>query len=95
MKPARSSAYLKWIRTLGCAICPARKGIEAAHGKDAGMSVKGSDFDAIPLCKACHRTGRRAYHGPWKSEQEWAEWWDLDLEALRAGYRERWERSRG
>lgn len=91
MKPPRSSAYLKWIRLLPCCCCGTRKNVEAAHGPNAGMGRKGSDFDALPLCAACHRTGRLSQHGL-GSWERFADVWVLDLEALRRDYRERFER---
>ena len=67
--PDRSSEYLAWIRTLGCAVCSRVSGgstvIEAAHTNalgPRGMSQKASDFSAIPLCSVHHRQAPDSYH---------------------------------
>src|SRR5579862_8878109 len=62
MKPARSAAYLAWIRTQPCLICGRTRWIEAAHTGLRGPAQKSSDYSAIPLCAAHHRTGRDSYH---------------------------------
>lgn len=92
MKPARSKKYLAFLRTMPCAVCGVRKGVEAAHGPVAGMGMKGSDFDAVPLCPGCHRTGRMAQHViGW---ERFAEYWELDLNLIRQDLRARFERTR-
>ena len=67
-KPVRNSAYLRWIRSLPCAVCRTRWQIEAAHTGPHGMGQKSSDLSAIPLCARHHRTGDDSYHtlGPLK-----------------------------
>jgi hypothetical protein len=62
MKPARSAAYLAWIRTQPCVVCGRTRWIEAAHTGLRGLGQKSSDFSAIPLCEVHHRTGRDSYH---------------------------------
>ena len=62
MKPVRNPEYLKWIRTLPCAVCRTRRGVEAAHTGPHGLSQKSSDLSAIPLCARHHRTGLDSYH---------------------------------
>ena len=62
MKPARSSAYLAWIRTQPCVVCGRTRWIEAAHTGLRGLGQKSSDFSAIPLCGAHHRTAKDSYH---------------------------------
>lgn len=68
MKPVRNPVYLKWIRTLPCAVCRATRGVEAAHTGPHGLGQKSSDLSAIPLCGRHHRTGQDSYHklGPRK-----------------------------
>ncbi len=67
--PARSSAYLAWIRTLRCAVCLRPPSeyvrIEAAHTNvlgPRGLGQKSSDFSAIPLCFWHHQGNRDSYH---------------------------------
>ena len=62
MKPVRNSEYLRWIRTLPCAVCRATRGVEAAHTGPHGLGQKSSDLSAIPLCARHHRTGPDSYH---------------------------------
>jgi hypothetical protein len=68
VKPFRNLGYLRWIRTLPCAVCRAARGIEAAHSGPHGLSQKSSDLSAIPLCASHHGTGADSYHrlGPRK-----------------------------
>jgi hypothetical protein len=62
MKPARSAAYLAWIRTQPCVVCGRTGWIEAAHTGLRGLGQKSSDYSAIPLCAVHHRTGKDSYH---------------------------------
>jgi hypothetical protein len=69
--PPRDPAYLAWIRTLACTICGSVWRVEAAHtGGDGGISMKGSDYSCVPLCKYCHTAGGQAYHRIGKREFE-------------------------
>jgi hypothetical protein len=69
-KTARSWRYLAWIRTLPCAVCGAQPS-EAAHtGSDGGMSMKASDYSAIPLCPNCHTMSSDSYHALSRDEFE-------------------------
>ena len=61
-KPVRDAGYLRFIRTLPCACCDSRRGVEASHMGSHGMGQKASDLSAIPLCQLHHRTGPQAYH---------------------------------
>lgn len=61
-KPTRDPGYLRFIRTLPCACCDSRRGIEAAHQGPHGMGQRSSDISAIPLCQKHHRTGSDSYH---------------------------------
>ena len=56
-KPVRDKKYLAWVRTLPCAVCGKPGPSEAAHQRilqGGGMGMKPSDYEAIPLCMACH-----------------------------------------
>ena len=53
--PNRVPAYLAWVRTLPCSVCPARAPSEASHHGPRGIGQKASDLRAIPLCSVCHR----------------------------------------
>jgi len=68
VKPVRNPGYLRWIRTLPCAVCRTTRAVEAAHTGPHGISQKSSDLSAIPLCVRHHRTGDDSYHrlGPRK-----------------------------
>ena len=54
----RNPAYLKWIKTRPCVMCGAISPIDPHHesgiGNSGGMSLKCSDFFAVPLCPICH-----------------------------------------
>lgn len=53
--PERSAEYLRWLKRFPCIACgEARKPRDAAHFGSHGISTKASDFDALPLCRACH-----------------------------------------
>jgi hypothetical protein len=60
-KTARSWRYLAWIRTLPCAVCSVTPS-EAAHTGNAGMSIKASDYSAVPLCSDHHTAAADSYH---------------------------------
>ena len=63
--PQRSPDYLAWIRTLPCVVCGSARLVEAAHTNalgPRGLGQKASDFSAVPLCAAHHRTGVDSYH---------------------------------
>ncbi len=59
-KTPRNQKYLDWLKTQRCAICDrpkyANRDIVAAHQSVSGRgtSIKGSDFEALPLCTFCH-----------------------------------------
>lgn len=80
-QPACSS-YLKWIRTLPCAVCQGVLGkSEAAHThqlEGSGMGRKSPNKSAIPLCIWCHRLNPDSYHAL-TPESRWAEYHGLDL----------------
>jgi hypothetical protein len=80
MKPARNPGYLRWIRTLPCAVCRTARTVEAAHTGPHGLGQKSSDWSAIPLCARHHRTGDDSYHrlGP----RRFAEVHQLNIRAI-------------
>ena len=79
MKPVRNPGYLRWIRSLPCAVCRTTYAVEAAHTGPHGLGQKSSDLSAIPLCGKHHRTGDDSYHrlGP----RRFAEAHQLDIRA--------------
>ena len=80
--PARDERYKEWIRTLPCCACRRAAPSEAAHvGHDGGKSLKCSDYYTVPLCHACHRTGRCSYHGLNGGARAFAAMWCIDLDA--------------
>jgi hypothetical protein len=80
VKPVRHTEYLRWIRTLPCAVCRTTRSVEAAHTGPHSMSQKSSDLSVIPLCARHHRTGDDAYHklGP----REFGEAHHLNIPAI-------------
>jgi hypothetical protein len=80
VQPVRNAAYLRWIRTLPCAICRTTRTVEAAHTGPHGLGQKSSDLSAIPLCARHHRTGYDSYHklGP----RKFAEAHQLNIPAI-------------
>ena len=69
-KTPRDAKYLKWIRTQACTLC-SHPQVEAHHTTSGGMGLKGSDYEAIPLCHNCHMQLHSVYGkgGPWTEEQ--------------------------
>ena len=43
-----------WIRSLSCATCHTRRGIQAHHARSRGAGGKAESM--VPLCWRCHRT---------------------------------------
>lgn len=81
--PERCPSYLAWIRTLPCAVCHRRFGVEAAHTNalgPRGFGQKSSDFSAIPLCFWHHRADPDSYHAI--GERRFVERFRLDLDRL-------------
>jgi hypothetical protein len=80
MKPVRNPGYLRWIRSLPCAVCRTTYAVEAAHTGPHGLGQKSSDLSAIPLCGKHHRTADDSYHrlGP----RRFAEAHQLDIRAI-------------
>lgn len=91
--PERSPEYLAWIRTLPCAVCRRRLGVEASHTNalgPRGFGQKSSDFSAIPLCFWHHRGHPDSYHGT--GERKFAQKFGLDLELLVADLNQEYSR---
>ena len=62
-KPSRNPEHLRFVRSLPCCVCGARRNIEAHHTGPRGLSQKSSDLSAIPLCALVHhRAGQYSYH---------------------------------
>ena len=80
MRPQRNPQYLRWVRSLPCAVCGSLRNIESAHTGPRGLSQKAPDTSAIPLCARHHRTGNDAYHklGP----RRFSEVHGLDIPAI-------------
>lgn len=55
IKTPRDAKYLNWLRGKPCVRCQSIDTI-AHHSKTGGMSLKCSDYDAIPACNTCHNT---------------------------------------
>jgi hypothetical protein len=65
-KTSRDKKYLKWLLTLDCVLNDGSScggDMVYHHSSTGGMSLKGSDYDAIPVCFAHHdlfnNTGKR------------------------------------
>jgi hypothetical protein len=84
----RALAYMQAVKRLPCVVCAAPPPSEAHHCINGRYgSRKASDFDVIPLCAPCHRTGPLAIHNGSKA---WAERNGPDtgyIEATRAAVR--------
>lgn len=65
--------YLKWVKTLPCALCGGPGG-DAHHlvgvGHMGGMGMKAPDLMTSPLCRECHG---RVHREPelWTMQWEW------------------------
>lgn len=55
---ARDKRYLSYLQGCGCAVCHYGPS-DAAHCRTNGLSSKGSDLKAIPLCRAHHNEQHR------------------------------------
>jgi hypothetical protein len=62
----RSPRHLAWIRTLPCSVPGCRGGMIEAHHvrKGAGVALKPSDRNCIPICLPHHSDG---HQGGWRS----------------------------
>jgi hypothetical protein len=52
--PDRDAAYRVWLREGPCVVCNANPPSEVHHLDSSGMGTKGSDYEAIPVCRRCH-----------------------------------------
>lgn len=72
-----SPEHLARVKQLPCVICHAPPPSDAHHCiHDRYSSRKASDFETIPLCKACHQDGPHAIHrgkASWR-ERNGADW---------------------
>jgi hypothetical protein len=59
VKSVRDPAYLAFIRSLPCSVCPRDRTIEAAHVGHRGLSQKSSDRETVPLCSLHHKEQHR------------------------------------
>jgi hypothetical protein len=82
-QPAETK-YVRWVRTLACAVCDFVGASEAAHtdvlGK-SGCAQKTSNRSVIPLCPFCHRLNDDSYHNM-TPECRWADYHSIDLPEL-------------
>jgi len=65
-KTGRDAAYLEYIRSLPCCVCPLdapqTSPTEAAHVGPRGLSQKCPDRETLPLCALHHREGQFSQH---------------------------------
>ena len=54
MRAWKSEKYLKWIRTLPCAVCGAPAEPHHLRQGFAGIGQKSSDILTVPCCRTCH-----------------------------------------
>lgn len=54
-KPIKSTAYLKFVRSLPCIACGGTRSVEAMHCGPRGLGQKVDDKQALPGCRYCHR----------------------------------------
>lgn len=87
-KPARDRKYLDFLKTLPCLACGKNWGVDPAHTGPHAMSQKASDYDAIPLCRDCHREYDKAPHD-FSAVRGW------DLPELRAFFQHTYELKTG
>lgn len=65
-----SETYLAWVRTLPCANCGSAYKSHAHHriGHGRCSTMKVDDFEAMPLCHACHSGLHNDGWRDWESE---------------------------
>lgn len=87
-KRPRNLPYMRWIKTLPCAVC-GRTGSEAAHTGPRGLGQKAPDEQCIPLCPDHHRHRRDALDvaGP----RRFQELHEIDITALVRRLQEVWK----
>jgi len=87
--PVRDPAYLRWLRAQPCAACGHPPPADPHHTGPRGFWQKAADWDAIPLCRACHK----AYHA--EGPAAFCARWGLALRELRASLRGRYSLAGG
>jgi len=50
----RDPVYLSWIREQPCIVCDAPGPSDPHHLDSSGTGTRGSDYEVIPVCRACH-----------------------------------------
>lgn len=91
LDPARDLSYLRWIRTLPCAVCDLTRWIEAAHIGERGLGRKCPDRQTIPLCPFHHRTGPTSHHA--LGRRFWMRW-NIDRYELIRTYNAKFEKEK-
>lgn len=77
-KAFRSKKYLKWVKTLDCAMCGIEDSSDPHHmiaTQMGGMGTKAPDSACMPLCRRCHR----ALHD---TPDHWALQWEMTVKTL-------------
>ena len=74
-KTDRDGKYIKYIKTLPCAMC-GRKPVDPHHesglSNESGMGIKVSDFLCIGLCYECHAyRHQHGYETFWQNTDAW------------------------
>lgn len=77
-KTPRDSHYLAWIRKQPCELCRKTPAGDSHHTASAGMSLVGSDYSALGLCRECHS---RMHNNEGKKHH----WKPEELEAITSG----------
>lgn len=72
----RDKRYLRFIKLFPCVCCGKEGSIDPCHFGDHGISIKASDYDALPMCRQCHNEQG-------KSAKRFAERKGLNLPELR------------
>jgi len=56
IKPVRSTAYLKYVRSWPCIACgTVRRYRDAMHTGPHSLNCKASDLNCVPGCRVCHQ----------------------------------------
>jgi hypothetical protein len=83
-KPIKSSAYLRFVRSLPCCACGSTRYVEAMHVGPRGMSQKVDDKDALPGCRFCHKELHQI--GPVEFQQKYSLDFETEIEKLNTFY---------
>jgi len=85
IKPVRSEAYLKYVRSWPCIACGTmRKRRDAAHTGPHSQNCKATDLDCIPACRPCHQELHRL--GPVRFQLKHDLDFGMAIEALQKFY---------